>query len=35
MISCGANGYYDEMQWSHGRDIDNVDANKWAVNDRH
>jgi hypothetical protein len=33
MISCGVNGYYDEMQWSHRRDVDVVDANKWAVND--
>jgi hypothetical protein len=33
MISCGANGCYDEMQYSHRRDVVIMDANKWAVND--
>jgi hypothetical protein len=33
MISCGANGYYYEMQWSHRKDVDIMDANKWGLND--
>jgi uncharacterized Tic20 family protein len=32
VISCGANGDYDEIQWSYRRDVEYVDANKGAVN---
>jgi hypothetical protein len=31
-ISCGGNGDYDEMRWSHRRDV-NADVNKGAIND--